>query len=1498
MGKVVVLKLDGDFEQGFRVTLEIGEDGKLRSVPATGKLPPIPEISQIYESWQYAFRSLGSRFRLEWEEEEEETDDSVVRFSPGVNSSCKNFNDQLKESINDWLDSKDFRPIKNKLLLQLNSSDKVRVIIQTDEKRLWQLPWGIWNFFDDFPNAGVALSTIEHIPVKYSVSKAPTDKIRILAILGNHTGINVEADRKELNKLVDADIEFLDEPERSDFEALWDKSWDILYFAGHSKTEGEEGIINFNKNESLRLGELKDTLRRAIQNGLKLAIFNSCQGLGLAYELASLHIPQVIVMREPVPDRVAQEFLKYFLKAFSNGRPLYTSVRDAQAKLRELQRLEERFPGASWLPVICQNLAEVPLTWQQLRGIKSELEIDNVSKGKEKSPLAEGREFLPSGSELLDRKFFDAQGQRGESRILKLREATWSLIIQGNYIERDQQYEALAIAQQLAEFPGISLLLLRGEPGAGKTALMRWLVYELFRQGDLILQKRTQKEDLDWLEHLREFSEQIGEQHFYVITDDIFRNDSILEELEQNDFQFPFTLIGTTRLNEDQHNSLEGLGYEIEVLNVNPPSQAEKERILAKVCEDPTVPPKLNTIAAAERQQLMTAPAMLVLMLQLSEGKTFDQTIADIIKNLPSTQQRPIYQVFGVICSFFQYGIAVPPEVVPLCLSQYPLEAIQDVVDCSETAELAGLVNTISKKGYEGLATIHELIAKTTMEQNYKPRSNNNPPYPRRSLERYLTKAIQALDLTQESQRRWAYDVLNRLGVSGESDLIRQVFINYSSQIQSLQDGSGFSEWFTWLKTYEALGLIDEKNRCQRVILSTEPQSVHERGHWLSLIENFGTNRQRQEAITQTVTWLQQHLDDSLVRIKYLTLVEKQGTLEQKRMVISETANWLQEHPEDYKVRINYLRLVEKQGTLEQKQTVISQTATWLQEHPEEQEVRTRYLTLIEKQGTLEQKHALIAQTAAWLQNHPEDFLVRIKYLNLVEKQGTVEQRQTAIAQTTHWLQEHPKIYAVRTKYLVLVEKYGTSQQKQATIAQTANWLEEHSDKIETYVVYLTLIEKQGTPEQKHRAIFQTATWLQKHPEDQNVRIKYLTLVEKQGTPQQQQAAIAQTATWLQEHGKTQKDQKARQKYLVLVEKYGSPQQKQTAIVETSAWLQEHPEDDQTYLTYLMLIEKQGTPEQKHRAIFQTATWLQEHPEDQNVRIRYLTLLEKQGTPQQNREAVTQTVTWLQTHPNDRDVRTKYLGLVEKQGSTQQKREAITQTAGWLQGHLHLEDVLVRPRYLKLVENQGTSEQKQEAIIETFAWLEAHPRDCTVRQLYLMLVQRYGTLEQKRKAITQTATWLQTNPNDLTVRRKYLVLIEQGGTLEQRQEAIAQTSAWLETHPNDSQAYRECLAHIKQLKNKRPLKLHDQFSSPPKETARTVFKQGLVKFIKYHVEDYRYGFITPDDGSADIFFREGFIPPDCLSKLREGTLVEVEVKQTPKGLGAKSIRIIAQFKPM
>jgi hypothetical protein len=119
-----------------------------------------------------------------------------------------------------------------------------------------------------------------------------------------------------------------------------------------------------------------------------------------------------------------------------------------------------------------------------------------------KDPWTGVRHSVPPEFDLLDQTFFQKR-RGGESRILKLPSAAknWSLITQNSYIERDQQGKALALAQELAKYSGISLLLIRGEPGAGKTALMQWLAYELSTsQKRIVLQ--TKKEDLYWLEPL------------------------------------------------------------------------------------------------------------------------------------------------------------------------------------------------------------------------------------------------------------------------------------------------------------------------------------------------------------------------------------------------------------------------------------------------------------------------------------------------------------------------------------------------------------------------------------------------------------------------------------------------------------------------------------------------------------------------------------------------------------------------------------------------------------------------------------------------------------------------------------------------------------------------------------------------------------------------------------------------------------------------------------
>jgi CHAT domain len=187
--------------------------------------------------------------------------------------------------------------------------------------------------------------------------------VKILAILGDSRGIDLQPDRAAL-KAIDADITFLDEPKRQELsETLWQQNWDILFFAGHSRSQpdGATGQLWLNPKELLSIADLQYALTQSINHGLKLAIFNSCDGLGLANELADLQIPQMIVMRQPVPDTVAQAFLSNFLQRFAQGQPFYQAVRNAREQLHDL---EDQNPCASWLPVIIQNPATLPPTWQ------------------------------------------------------------------------------------------------------------------------------------------------------------------------------------------------------------------------------------------------------------------------------------------------------------------------------------------------------------------------------------------------------------------------------------------------------------------------------------------------------------------------------------------------------------------------------------------------------------------------------------------------------------------------------------------------------------------------------------------------------------------------------------------------------------------------------------------------------------------------------------------------------------------------------------------------------------------------------------------------------------------------------------------------------------------------------------------------------------------------------------------------------------------------------
>ncbi|NES07427.1 MAG: CHAT domain-containing protein, partial [Okeania sp. SIO2F4] len=376
--KLVTINFEGgNFTTGFPVIrANIWSEGHPLPISFTSNLPANLELPQLYQDWRKKYeqlregcRNLGllTRIKIRKEQTTNVSQKDIERRVHKIIGQIHELEKEWRLLLNNWLNAPNFNKIEKELRTRFNPSDKVRLIIQSEDILIQRLPWHLWNFCSDYLFAETAIGLPEANRVeKLNIAR---ERIRILGIFGDDKGINIEADKKYLSSLSrEAEIVSLLQPSRQKLdEKLWDeKGWDIICFSGHSESEadGSTGCFYLGNETTIRIEELENSLVKAISKGLQLAIFNSCNGLGLAQQFAQLHIPAIIVMREEVPDVVAQKFLKYFLQLFASGKSLYISVREAREKL---QVMEDKFPGASWLPVICQNSAEIPPTWQSLQ---------------------------------------------------------------------------------------------------------------------------------------------------------------------------------------------------------------------------------------------------------------------------------------------------------------------------------------------------------------------------------------------------------------------------------------------------------------------------------------------------------------------------------------------------------------------------------------------------------------------------------------------------------------------------------------------------------------------------------------------------------------------------------------------------------------------------------------------------------------------------------------------------------------------------------------------------------------------------------------------------------------------------------------------------------------------------------------------------------------------------------------------------------------------------
>ncbi|MBD2201399.1 CHAT domain-containing protein [Calothrix sp. FACHB-1219] len=370
MAKVVKLNIiNGDFAQGFRVQVEIRQKGRLID-PKIANLPPAPDIPELYQNFQEIYKNLDQPF-LNFQIPPDQNNEF-----PTI-AECIEAAQRLEMRLEEWFNHPSIQTLRLYIEQHLRRTEPIQVIFHTDNEILKKLPWHLWDLFEIFPKAWFSLSTTLNIhqPNIHTHSKPLKRPVRILAILGSDQNTdpntnNFERDGNLFNNLPGAKVKKLPTPTRQALcqELQNEDSWDIVCFSGHSWSinTNNDGQLQINPSDSPSMRELRNAFKGAIQNGLKLVIFSSCDGSGLANKLMQFQIPQVIIMRELVPDEVAYQFLKEFLQLFSQGELFYLAVRKAQGNL---QSIENQYPCASWLPVIYQNPAAKSPVWPHLINI-------------------------------------------------------------------------------------------------------------------------------------------------------------------------------------------------------------------------------------------------------------------------------------------------------------------------------------------------------------------------------------------------------------------------------------------------------------------------------------------------------------------------------------------------------------------------------------------------------------------------------------------------------------------------------------------------------------------------------------------------------------------------------------------------------------------------------------------------------------------------------------------------------------------------------------------------------------------------------------------------------------------------------------------------------------------------------------------------------------------------------------------------------------------------
>ncbi|MBE9028392.1 CHASE2 domain-containing protein [filamentous cyanobacterium LEGE 11480] len=350
----------------------------------TAQLAYPESLTTLYHAWQNAyinFYSYALRAR--------------VQGSGGITSPSIDWRAQLVQAearflseFYFWLNSAELLGIRSQIAKaaivpsaiedpNFEATDRSRAIevcLTCEPMELARFPWEAWEIGTEFgSNRIIRIARTPANLRKKANQRRTGSKLRILAILGDDTGLDFQTDKQAVQSLSNvATIEFVGWQAGKDTQNLKEeiaqaiadeRGWDILFFAGHSnETSITGGELTIAPGVSILVQEIAPHLIKARDHGLQFAIFNSCSGLSIANSLVDLGLSQVAIMREPIHNRVAQEFLLRFLQHLSEYCDVHTAMLRACKFLKVDRNLT--YPSAYLIPSLFRHPEAEPFQLQ------------------------------------------------------------------------------------------------------------------------------------------------------------------------------------------------------------------------------------------------------------------------------------------------------------------------------------------------------------------------------------------------------------------------------------------------------------------------------------------------------------------------------------------------------------------------------------------------------------------------------------------------------------------------------------------------------------------------------------------------------------------------------------------------------------------------------------------------------------------------------------------------------------------------------------------------------------------------------------------------------------------------------------------------------------------------------------------------------------------------------------------------------------------------------